>query len=235
MEPNTICWKTTATHSPKTFANFSAAPVFPSIYWICPPSSLPHHLANRWGHWLVTHTFETPNASIKNYNYIFHPKTDGLASDSSSFDTSFALDPQLGGARETSPDFVDLNNQIEEARLKSLALDEKRQVIQDKIAKKKKKEDRRKKSHSDNDQQLIDTTNGHQSSESAISVTMSEVEISEAATLKPRADQQALDDDENDRKAEEERRKNRETPVIFSDIDVSVVEWTRFFNCTTFF
>lgn len=147
-----------------------------------------------------------------------NPNPDRLATDSSgSLDNTFALDPQLGGVRETSPDFVDLNNQIEEARLKSLALDEKRQVIQDKIAKKKKKEDRRKKSHCEND--FIDS-NGHQSSEHAVTVNMSEVEISEVSS-KPRADQQVLDDEENDRKAEEDRRRNRETPVIFSDIDVS--------------
>lgn len=100
-----------------------------------------------------------------------------------------------------------------------MALDEKRQVIQDKIAKKKKKEDRRKKSHCENDQ-FIDS-NGQSSEQHALAVNMSEVEISEVSS-KPRADQQVLDDEENDRKAEEDRRRNRETPVIFSDIDVSI-------------
>lgn len=136
----------------------------------------------------------------------------------SSYDNNFALDPQIN-IRETSPDFVDLNNQIEEARLQSLALDEKRQVIQDKIAKKKKKEERRKKN------------SNTEESDHLVSVNMSEV-LSNENDAPLRADQQAMQDEENDRKAEDERRRNREPPVIFADIDVSL--WNANFCCLFF-
>lgn len=76
------------------------------------------------------------------------PRPDRIGS-GTGIDNHFAVSPQIG-IREPSPGFDDLNDQIEAARVQSLALDEKRQSIQDKIAKKeKKKEKRSKKQRSD--------------------------------------------------------------------------------------
>lgn len=123
--------------------------------------------------------------------------------------------------RESS--FDDLNSEIETARVHSLALAENRQVIKDKIAKKEKKKDKRKKRHETNGT----SSESEQSNCIAITQNMSEVqtEINGAGAIPSEMlpTERALEDEAKERQVEEERRKNREPPVVFTNIDVSLL------------
>lgn len=139
----------------------------------------------------------------------------------------FSFEPQIT-ARESSPGFDELNNEIEEARLQSLALEKNRNAIKDKIAKKEKKKDKKKKKHA-NSTNCDESDSPYNSNQGA----MSEVETAElngggaaAGHVIPSEmlpSEQALEDEAKERQADEERRKNREPPVVFKDIDVSLV------------
>lgn len=130
-------------------------------------------------------------------------------------DTTFSFEPQVT-ARGQSPGFEELNTEIEAARLQSLALDKSRTAIKDKLAKKEKKKDKKKKKNSDSDT-LNNSVNN-----------MSEVEAAELNGASGHSIPQEmlpsdaqLEEDARERAAEEERRKNREPPIVFKDIDVS--------------
>lgn len=117
-----------------------------------------------------------------------------------------------------------MNTQIEEARLQSLALEEKRKVTRDKLAKKEKKKDKKKKKSETNG-----TTISSSDSEYHSNISMSEVESAGATNgtspiipSEMLPSERVLEDEANERKAEEERRKNREPPVVFTNIDVIV-------------
>lgn len=121
--------------------------------------------------------------------------------------------------RESS--FDDLNSEIETARVHSIALAENRQVIKDKIAKKEKKKDKRKKRHETNGT----SSESDQNNCTPITQNMSEVQAETngagAIPSEMLPTERALEDEEKERQVEEERRKNREPPVVFTNIDVS--------------
>lgn len=101
--------------------------------------------------------------------------------------------------------------------MQSLALDKSRSAIKDKLAKKEKKKDKKKKKNSNDS----DTSNNSASN-------MSEVEAAELNGASGHSIPQEmlpsdtqLEEDARERAAEEERRKNREPPIVFKDIDVS--------------
>lgn len=133
-------------------------------------------------------------------------------------DTTFSFEPQVT-ARGQSPGFDELNTEIEAARLQSLALDKSRSAIKDKLAKKDKKKDKKKKKNSNS------CSDGETFNNSS---NMSEVEAAElngasGLPIPPEmlpSDAQ-LEEDARERADEEERRKNREPPIVFKDIDVS--------------
>ncbi|KAJ6637084.1 Desumoylating isopeptidase 1 [Pseudolycoriella hygida] len=134
---------------------------------------------------------------------------------------NFSFEPQIS-ARETSPGFDELNNQIEEARLQSLALEEKRKVTRDKLAKKEKKKDKKKKKLESNG--TISSGSEYNSNSN-----MSEVESPGATNgtspiipSEMLPSERVLEDEAKERQAEEERRKNREPPVVFTNIDAKV-------------
>lgn len=163
--------------------------------------------------------------------YIFLPELDGenfiwkftvLDRIGASSDNNFSFEPQIS-ARETSPGFDELNSQIEEARLQSLALEEKRKVTRDKLAKKEKKKDKKKKKSETNGTTV--------SSDSEYNSNSNMSEVAEAgatngtSTIIPSEmlpSERVLEDEAKERQAEEERRKNREPPVVFTNIDVSI-------------
>lgn len=122
---------------------------------------------------------------------------------------NFSFEPQIS-VREASPGFDELNNQIEEARLQSVALEEKRKVTRDKLTRKEKKKDKKKKK--------ADTGEYHSNS------SMSEVEsaggTSNIIPSEMLPSERVLEDEAKERQEEEERRKNREPPVVFTNIDV---------------
>ena len=140
------------------------------------------------------------------------------------FDWIFSLSERIGvnsspngnHSRDLSPGLEELNTQIEEARIQSNALSQQRQVIKDKIAKKEKKREKKKKRR-----EAYDTSD---SSEYNTNSNMSDVQADiNGATIIPSEmlpTERALEDEANDRLAEEERRKNRDPPIVFEQIDV---------------
>jgi len=135
---------------------------------------------------------------------------------------NFSFEPQIS-ARETSPGFDELNSQIEEARIQSLALEEKRKVTRDKLAKKEKKKDKKKKK-SETNGTTISSGSEYNSNNS-----MSEVESAGATNgtspiipSEMLPSERVLEDEAKERQVEEERRKNREPPVVFTNIDAKV-------------
>lgn len=146
----------------------------------------------------------------------------------------FSFEPQIsgqsigggggggGGGREASPGFDDLNTQIEAARLQSLALTERRNEIKEKIARKEKKREKKRRkegggkssssaseAESDRNNNTRMSENGNGNGEAAIPEEMLPSE-------------QVLQDEANERKAEEERKKARDPPVIFNTVDPKV-------------
>lgn len=130
---------------------------------------------------------------------------------------NFAFEPQIS-AREPSPEFDDLNSQIEEARQQSQVLEERRQTIREKIAKREKKKEKKKHRNS--------TKLSESASESNSNCGMSEAEeingangITEPIPPEMLPSEKILEEDAKERAEEEERRKNRIPPVVFHDID----------------
>lgn len=134
---------------------------------------------------------------------------------------TFSFEPQIT-ARESSPGFDELNNEIEEARLQSLELERSRNAIKEKIAKKEKKKEKKKKRNGSQS----DPDSPYHSNSGAMS-EVEAVELNGAASHAIPSEmlpsEQALEDEAKDRQAEEERRKNREPPIVFKDIDVSAI------------
>lgn len=108
-----------------------------------------------------------------------------------------------------------------------MALEEKRKVTRDKLAKKEKKKDKKKRKSESNG-----TTKSSSDSEYHSNISMSEVESGEMngatngnspiipSEMLP--SEKVLEDEAKERQAEEERRKNREPPVVFTNIDVHI-------------
>lgn len=112
--------------------------------------------------------------------------------------------------RDSSPGFDDLNTQIEEARLQSLALAERRNTIQEKLAKKdRKKEKRRKKEvrfDLSPDVVIMADENGNG------------VEVVEIPSeMLP--SEQVLEDEARERREEAERKRLRDPPIVFNVVD----------------
>lgn len=145
---------------------------------------------------------------------VFFSTLESIAS-SASEGSGFSYEPQIG-QREQSPGFDELNSEIEQARLQSIALERSRTAIKDKIAKKEKKKDKKKK------KKHLSTSD----SESALN--MSEIEASEAngavgSDIPPEMlpSQNRLQQDSIEIEEEDERRKNREPAIVFKDLEVS--------------
>lgn len=145
---------------------------------------------------------------------------ESIANSASEGGGGFSYEPQIG-AREQSPGFDELNSEIEQARLQSIALERSRNAIKEKIAKKeKKKEKKKKKKH-------LSTSD----SESALN--MSEIEANEgvnggAAAVassdipeEMRPSETRLRQDSQDSNEENERKKAREPAIVFKDIEVN--------------
>lgn len=135
--------------------------------------------------------------------------------------SAFSFEPQIG-QRESSPGFDALNSEIEQARQHSQALDERRQAINEKLAKKerkksgeKKKKKRKSKSGSGNSSGESDH-NSNSMSEAENGVNGS----SENVPHEMLPSEQALEDEAAERKAEEERKRARDPPIVFKEIDV---------------
>lgn len=125
-----------------------------------------------------------------------------------------------GGPRATSPGFDQLNTQIEQARQQSQELNERRNKIRDKIDKKSKKKD--KKSKRERGQ-----GSGEGSDQNSTGMSEGEAESMNGSngvngSIPPEMlpSEMVRKEEEAERLAEEERKKNREPPIIFKEVDV---------------
>lgn len=131
----------------------------------------------------------------------------------------FSFEPQLGEvSRQRSPGFDDLNTQIEEARLQSLALNDRRNTIKEKIAKKERKREKKrrkegKSSSSGDGESDVNNNKADTMSESNGGAT------AEAIPSEMLPSEQALEEEARERQAEEERKKARDPPVVFNCVD----------------
>lgn len=156
---------------------------------------------------------------IKTNQILCRSPIESIANSASEGGGGFSYEPQIG-AREQSPGFDELNSEIEQARLQSIALERSRTAIKEKIAKKeKKKEKKKKKKH-------LSTSD----SESALN--MSEIEASESVNggaaasseipeeMRPSENRLRQDSQESNEESERSR-KPREPAIVFKDIEVN--------------
>lgn len=135
---------------------------------------------------------------------------------------SFSYEPQVG-ARESSPGYDQLNDEIEAARLQSLALDEKRNELQQKILKKERKKQKRQQRNSESTSSIAAASESSNCIE--IMSETGEVNGSAAVAAIPSEmlpSEQVLEDEARERKEEEERKRNRDPPIVFRSIDPKV-------------
>ncbi|VVC90073.1 uncharacterized protein LOC126978780 isoform X2 [Leptidea sinapis] len=114
-------------------------------------------------------------------------------------------------SRQDSPDYLTLNNQIEEARIASQELDARRNTIAEKLAKKERKKEKKRKKQRDHD-----GTGDAEENEMAEAVEA--VEAREPVSLAGPSSRD-LDVEDEERKAEEQRKRSRDPPVVYKDID----------------
>ncbi|XP_059609952.1 uncharacterized protein LOC132257177 isoform X2 [Phlebotomus argentipes] len=135
----------------------------------------------------------------------------------------FSFEPQIG-AREPSPGFDELNSEIEQARLQSLALNERRNTIKEKIAKKERKKEKKKRKHHANSNSESD-----HNSNTGMSEVEANAEVNGATTNGDGAipsemlpSEKVLEDEAREKREEEERKRQRDPPVVFNNIDPKV-------------
>ncbi|KAF7989514.1 hypothetical protein HCN44_008188 [Aphidius gifuensis] len=125
--------------------------------------------------------------------------------------------------RELSPDYQLLNTEIEEARLNSIALEERRNVLNEKLAKKERKKKKKKKDKKD---KKIEQQSGSESNSTGPSnyETMAESEVVEiqssnggdiGAEMMP--SERVLQMEAEERREVEEKKRQRDPPIVFKD------------------
>lgn len=127
-------------------------------------------------------------------------------------------------AREPSPDFIEINTQIEQLREQSSALEERRKQSLDKIAKKeRKKEKKRKKEKRTNRVTFSDSSEYNSTGMSEIEEVNGAGDESQTPIINSEMlpSEKVLEEEAEERRAEEEKKKNREPPIVFKEIDVS--------------
>ncbi|XP_055531305.1 uncharacterized protein LOC129722091 [Wyeomyia smithii] len=122
-----------------------------------------------------------------------------------------------GGNRAPSPGLEQLNSQIEQARQQSQELNERRNKIRDKIDKTSKKKEKKSKRESKNSTDGDQNSNGMSEGEAESQNGINGVNGSIPPEMLP--SEKALKEEEAERLAEEERKKNREQPIIFKEVD----------------
>ncbi|RZF48892.1 hypothetical protein LSTR_LSTR003272 [Laodelphax striatellus] len=138
------------------------------------------------------------------------------------------------GRREDSPDYVQLTSAIEEARRTSHVLEEKRNELNEKLARREKKKNKKKRKEAKRASSVI--SNGHSSSGEILSEVSryreeqsreSSRRMSEPVEVMPSAENgsnhvtsnEVVDDLEaEERREREERKKMRDPPVVYRDL-----------------
>ncbi|XP_075974000.1 uncharacterized protein LOC142975160 isoform X2 [Anticarsia gemmatalis] len=113
--------------------------------------------------------------------------------------------------RQDSPDYLTLNTQIEEARVASQQLDRRRSTLAEKLARKERRKDKKRKKHM--------RENGDAGADEMAEAVeaASAVAHEELSRAGPSSDSLALEADE--RRQEELRKRNRDPPIVYTDID----------------
>lgn len=160
------------------------------------------------------------------------PLFDSIGSGINPVNSRYTLD-SFAAPRQESPGFQELISEVELARQQSAALDEKRKAINHKLAKKEKKEKKEKKSKKSKSDRRNSATNTT-SSNSGMSEVEAEIPAAVAAEVvngdgaasaipvipsEMLPSEQALDDEAREKREEEERKKLRDPPVVYKDID----------------
>ncbi|KAJ0177512.1 hypothetical protein K1T71_007521 [Dendrolimus kikuchii] len=115
-------------------------------------------------------------------------------------------------ARQDSPDYLTLNTQIEEARLQSQELEQRRSTLAEKLARKeRKKEKKRKKMQKERGDADDDD---EQEMAEAVEAPAALEELSRAGPSS-----EALELEADERRQEEQRKRNRDPPIVYKDID----------------
>lgn len=131
--------------------------------------------------------------------------------------------------REVSPDFRNLNIAIEEARQTSIALEERRNVINEKLAKKdrkkkkKKKEKKEKGSKSTAGSDTNSTGPSHCAEMAESEAAMNEIQATngDANSIEMSPSERVLQMEEEEKRELEERKRRRDPPTVFKDsVDV---------------
>ncbi|XP_063980851.1 uncharacterized protein LOC135164431 isoform X2 [Diachasmimorpha longicaudata] len=158
------------------------------------------------------------------------PLIESLASQSSAGFTvgQRFVEPRI--QREASPEYQLLNSEIEEARLNSIALEERRNVLNEKLAKKERKKKKKKKEKKD---KVLRELSGSESNSTGTSncATMADSEVAEmqptngdmGAEMLP--SERALEMEAAERREIEERKRQRDPPIVFKDLLDVVAEF----------
>ncbi|XP_013192826.2 uncharacterized protein LOC106136737 isoform X1 [Amyelois transitella] len=115
-------------------------------------------------------------------------------------------------SRQDSPDFLTLNSQIEEARVQSAELEQRRSSLAEKLARKERKKEKKRK-------KLMRDGHGDGAGEmaEAVEASLGEELVSRAG---PSAGAAGLGAElEDERHQEEQRRRSRDPPIVYKDID----------------
>ncbi|XP_071872218.1 uncharacterized protein isoform X4 [Bombus fervidus] len=150
---------------------------------------------------------------------------EGLCSSAS---RAFIVDPTFlepRNHREVSPEFQLLNEAIEEARLNSIALEERRNEINEKLAKKdrkkkKKKKEKKQKGSKDSgasDSNSTGPSNCTHMAESESAISLSEMQASNGESTEVLPSDRVMQMEEEEKKELEERKRHRDPPIVFKD------------------
>ncbi|XP_012147519.1 uncharacterized protein LOC100883449 isoform X2 [Megachile rotundata] len=128
--------------------------------------------------------------------------------------------------REVSPEFQLLNEAIEEARLNSIALEERRNEINEKLAKKdrkKKKKKKEKKQKGSKDRGASDSnstgpSNCTDMAESESAVSMNEMKATNGDSAEMLPSDRVMQMEEEEKLEQEERKRYRDPPIVFKDM-----------------
>ncbi|XP_070523765.1 uncharacterized protein [Cardiocondyla obscurior] len=131
--------------------------------------------------------------------------------------------------RETSPEYQLLNTAIEEARLNSIALEERRNVINEKLAKKDRKKKKKKKEKKEKGSREATGSDSNSTGPSNYCTDMAESEnaVGEAqqqtangenapAEMLPSERVKLMEEDE--KREQEEKKRHRDPPIVFKDL-----------------
>ncbi|EFN65714.1 UPF0326 protein FAM152B [Camponotus floridanus] len=129
--------------------------------------------------------------------------------------------------REASPEYQLLNTAIEEARLNSIALEERRNVINEKLAKKDRKKKKKKKEKKEKGSKETTGSDSNSTGPSNCCADMAEHENAVGGTQQQTANgenaemlpsERVMQMEEDEKREQEEKKRYRDPPIVFKDL-----------------